>query len=208
MDADPPDLLPALGAPAPDLELPDTHGTPVRLSALRGAPALVVFVPFAFTRVCTGELAALQDACGGAADDGGASDGGVGALGRVSEPGAAAGPRSGSGSGLASAATLPARDGARSATTLDGARVLAVSCDPVFTLRAWAEQEAFGFDLLSDFWPHGAAARAYGVFDPATGHARRGTFLVDADGVLRWSVLSPGGAPRDVADYRAAIAAL
>ncbi len=148
--------LPELGRPAPELELPDTHGTPVRLSALRGGPVLLVFFPFAFSGVCTSELSALRDR----------------------------------GDGLA------------------GVRVLGVSCDPVFTLRAWSEQERFGLELLSDFWPHGAAARAYGVFDAASGHARRGSFLVDADGVLRWSVLSPAGRARDVGQYVDAARAL
>lgn len=89
-----------------------------------------------------------------------------------------------------------------------GTRLLAVSCDPKYTLRAWSEQEAFGFDLLSDFWPHGAASRAFGVFDEATGTPRRGSFLVDGDGIVRWSVLSPRGRARDLDGYRAALAAL
>ena len=67
-----------------------------------------------------------------------------------------------------------------------GVRLLAVSCDPMFALRAWGEREGFGLDLLSDFWPHGAAARAYGVFAEENGAAVRGSFLVDADGVVRW----------------------
>ncbi|MBO3086898.1 peroxiredoxin [Cellulomonas dongxiuzhuiae] len=89
-----------------------------------------------------------------------------------------------------------------------GVRLLAVSCDPMFALRAWSEQERFPFDLLSDFWPHGEAARAYGVFDEATGHALRGSFLVDADGVLRWSVVNPRGQARPLLAYRQALAAL
>ena len=89
-----------------------------------------------------------------------------------------------------------------------GVRLLAVSCDPVFTLRAWSEQEGFGFDLLSDFWPHGAAASAYGVFDDEHGLAVRGSFLVDADGIVRWSVVNPRGQARDLGAYRAALAAL
>ncbi|HWS57447.1 MAG TPA: peroxiredoxin [Actinotalea sp.] len=89
-----------------------------------------------------------------------------------------------------------------------GVRVLAISCDPMYALRAWAEQEGFGFDLLSDFWPHGAAARAYGVLDEAAGVALRGSFLIDADGIVRWSVVNPRGQARDLAAYRAALAAL
>lgn len=91
---------------------------------------------------------------------------------------------------------------------LDGVRVLAVSCDPAPALRAWADQDGYAFGLLSDFWPHGAAARAYGVFDDVDGYARRGSFLLDADGVVRWTLLHPAGRARPFAAYRDAVASL
>ena len=147
-----------LGRPAPDFVLTDTHGSPVRLSELRGAPVVLVFVPFAFSGVCTGELRELRD----------------------------------------NLAVFRAA----------GAHLLVISCDPVHALRAWAEQEGYTFDLLSDFWPHGRVATAYGVFDAARGRAERGSFLLDADGVLRWSVVSPSGHARDLEGYRGALAAL
>lgn len=87
-----------------------------------------------------------------------------------------------------------------------GVRLLAVSTDPVFTLKAWQEKEGFGFDLLSDFWPHGEVARAYGVFDDVTGHPLRGSFLIDPDGIVRWSVVNPRGQRRDLEGYRQALA--
>jgi len=87
-----------------------------------------------------------------------------------------------------------------------GVRLLAVSTDPVFALKAWQEQEGFGFDLLSDFWPHGEVARAYGAFDHGSGHPLRGSFLVDADGIVRWAVVNPLGQRRDLDGYRAALA--
>jgi len=87
-------------------------------------------------------------------------------------------------------------------------RLFGISCDPQYALRAWAEQEGFGFDLLSDFWPHGAAARSYGVFDDASGMAVRGSFLIDADGIVRWRVVNPRGQARDLGAYRAALADL
>ena len=149
---------PTLGAPAPDFSLSDTHGTPVTLRGLSGGPVVIVFVPFAFSGTCTGELCELRD--------------------NISEFEAA------------------------------GVHVLVVSCDPVHSLRAWAAQEGFGFDLLSDFWPHGEVARAYGVFDEAKGFAVRGSFLVDADGVLRWSLVNPPGRARDFAAYREALTEL
>ncbi|WP_017545086.1 peroxiredoxin [Nocardiopsis prasina] len=82
-----------------------------------------------------------------------------------------------------------------------GVRVLAVSVDSTFALRTWSDREGFPFALLSDFWPHGATARAYGVFDDQRGVARRGTFLLDAEGTVRWTVLTPVDRPRDVAEY-------
>lgn len=90
----------------------------------------------------------------------------------------------------------------------DQVQVLAVSCDPVHTLRAWSQDQGYTFPLLSDFWPHGAAADAYGVFDTEAGMATRGTFLVDRDGVLRWSVVNGPGQARDPGQYRTALAAL
>jgi peroxiredoxin len=147
-----------VGEPAPDLALTDTHGSPVRLADLRGTPALLVFVPFAFSRLCTGELCELRDHL----------------------------------------------QDFRTA----GVRLLVISCDPVHALRAWAEQEGYTFDLLSDFWPHGAAASAYGVFDAERGRAVRGSVLLDADGVVRWTVVNPAGRARSLDAYRAALASL
>jgi len=51
----------AAGEPAPELDLPDQHGSRVRLSELRGKRVLLVFYPFAFTGVCTGEVTGLRD---------------------------------------------------------------------------------------------------------------------------------------------------
>ncbi|MET9241767.1 peroxiredoxin [Nonomuraea sp. NPDC003709] len=89
---------------------------------------------------------------------------------------------------------------------LDGAQLLTVSVDSLFTHRAWADREGYTFPLLSDFWPHGQVARAYGVFDEAKGFALRGTFIIDGEGVIRWSVVNPTSAARDIADYIKALA--
>ncbi|WP_454051727.1 redoxin domain-containing protein [Cellulomonas sp. Marseille-Q8402] len=91
---------------------------------------------------------------------------------------------------------------------LGGVRVLAASCDPGPALRAWAEQDGYTFPLLSDFWPHGAAARAFGVLDEVDGYARRGSFLLDAAGRVRWSLVHPAGRARPFGAYRDAVAAL
>ncbi len=88
----------------------------------------------------------------------------------------------------------------------DHRRVLAISCDPMFTLRAWAEAQGFDFPLLSDFWPHGAVSRAYGVFDDESGMAVRGTFLIDRAGVVRWTLVNGPGEGRDLAAIADAVA--
>jgi len=62
--------------------------------------------------------------------------------------------------------------------------------------------------VFADFWPHGAAAKAYGVFNEERGCATRGTFVIDKEGILRWQVVNGLGDARNVADYKGAIASL
>ena len=150
--------VPAVGESAPDFELVNQFGEPVRLSALRGQNVVLVFYPFAFSGICTGELCEIRD-------------------------------------------NLAVFEDAR-------ATVLAVSVDSKFSLRAYAEKEAYGFDLLADFWPHGAVANAYGVFDPESGMAKRGTFIIDATGTIRYVVVNPRGQARELAEYREVLAGL
>ena len=90
----------------------------------------------------------------------------------------------------------------------DDVQILGISTDPPYALKAWSDSQGFDFPLLSDFWPHGEVARAYGVFDERIGFAVRGTFLVDTAGVLRWSVVNGIPDARDIEDYKTAIAAL
>ena len=143
----------------PDFALRDQHGREASMSGLRGRPVVVVFYPFAFSGVCTGELQDLRD--GGAA--------------RLAE---------------------------------HGATVLAISCDPMFALRVFADRDRLGFPLLSDFWPHGSAARAYGAFDDELGCPTRSSFVVDGEGRLRWSVHNAMGQARRTDDYVREVAAL
>lgn len=63
-------------------------------------------------------------------------------------------------------------------------QVLAVSCDPIYTLKAWREANQVAYPMLSDFWPHGETSRAYGVFDEDAGCTNRCSFVIDADGVI------------------------
>ncbi|WP_236683808.1 peroxiredoxin [Demequina flava] len=150
--------LSRLGEVAPDIALVDNHGRRTTLSDYRGAPLLLVFVPFAFSDTCTNELIDLRD----------------------------------------EAPLVPDSD----------LTVAVVSCDSLFTMKAWGDAHAYEGPLLSDFWPHGEAARAYGVFNEDKGLAGRGSFLIDSAGVLRWSVLSELGQARDLDEYRAAVRAL
>ena len=86
--------------------------------------------------------------------------------------------------------------------------LLTISVDSMYALRAWADAEGFTFPLLSDFWPHGEVARAYGVFHDEIGIALRGTFLVDRDGLVAWSVVRGIPDTRDLDDYVRALAHL
>ncbi len=89
------------------------------------------------------------------------------------------------------------------------ADVVVVTCDTRHAHRVWAEQQGFHFPLLSDFWPHGAVAQAYGVFNDALGCANRTSFVIDKDGVIRGTFSSPDlGTPRAREEYEKALAAL
>ncbi|MER7573641.1 peroxiredoxin [Streptomyces sp. NPDC126514] len=141
-----------VGEKAPDFELKDNHGRAVRLSDFRGERNVVLlFYPFAFTGVCTGELCELRD-------------------------------------------NLPK-------FTDRDTQLLAVSNDSVPTLRVFAEQEGFEYPLLSDFWPHGEVSRAYGVFAEDKGCAVRGTFVIDKEGLVRWTVVNGLPDARDLNEY-------
>ena len=145
--------------PAPDFTLKDQHGQDVSPSDFRGRKNMViVFYPFAFSRVCTGELCELRDNIADFSD-------------------------------------------AQTA-------LVAVSCDHMFSLRAFAEHDAISFPLLSDYWPHGAVSTAYGIFNDKVGCSGRATFIVDRDGVLRWQVENEIPNARDIDDYRKILADL
>lgn len=148
-----------IGEQAPDFELRDQHGTPVRLSSFRGAKNVVlVFYPLAFSGVCGSELCAMRD-------------------------------------------EFPEAN-------RDDVELLTVSVDSTYATRAWSDAEHFNFALLSDFWPHGAVAKQYGVFDENLGIATRGTFIIDKSGVVRWKVVNPIPQARDLAEYQKALADL
>lgn len=141
-----------IGGQAPDFTLRDQFGQDVTLSSFRGRKAVaVVFYPWAFSGVCTGELSGIRE--------------------RIAD-----------------------------FLTFD-TELLAISCDPVYSLRAFADAEGLNFPLLSDFWPHGAVAREYEVFDEGKGAARRSSYVIDKDGAIRWSVHNALAEGRDLEEH-------
>ena len=149
----------SVGETAPDFELKDQNGAKVKLSSFKGEKNVVVlFIPFAFTGTCTGELCAIRDDL--------------------------------------------------SSFQNDDVQVIAISCDSPFTQKVFAEQEGYKFPVLADFWPHGGAAKAYGVFDDARGCAVRGTFIVDKNGNLVWQIVNGLGDARNLVEYKSALASL
>lgn len=86
--------------------------------------------------------------------------------------------------------------------------LIGISVDSKWALRNWAEKEGYDFTLVADFWPHGEVARAYDVFLDEKGFANRGTFLVDAEGVIRASFVTAPGEARPLQAYRDALTTL
>jgi peroxiredoxin len=72
-----------------------------------------------------------------------------------------------------------------------GAQLLGVSVDGKWCHAAFAKDRKLRFPLLSDFEPKGAISRAYGAYRANEGVSERALFVLDADGVIRWSYLSP-----------------
>jgi mycoredoxin-dependent peroxiredoxin len=149
----------AVGQVAPDFALPDQNGVTVRLSELTAEKnVVVVFYPFAFSGICTGELDEIRDH-----------------LERF---------------------------------VSDDLQVVCISCDAMFSQRAWADLHGYFFPLLSDHWPHGEVTSAYGVFNEATGAPVRGTFLVGRDGRVHWTLVNGPGQRRDFTRLPIEVAAI
>src|SRR5882762_3664857 len=125
-------MAPQVGSEAPDFTLRNQNNEEVTLSEFRGKQnVLVVFYPFAFSGICTGELCAVRDDIGSFQND-----------------------------------DVP---------------------------------------LLADFWPHGAVAQAYGVFEENRGMSLRGTFLVDRSGIVRFAEVNQPGEARDQGAWKKAL---
>jgi peroxiredoxin len=74
-----------------------------------------------------------------------------------------------------------------------GAELLGISVDGIWCHLAFAHDRKLHFPLLSDFEPKGDVARRYGVYRGHDGHSERALFVIDGDGVIRWSYVSPVG---------------
>ncbi len=87
------------------------------------------------------------------------------------------------------------------------ANVVVISCDTRFAHKKWAAEQGFEFPLLSDFWPHGETARAYGSFNEDKGVANRMTYVLDDTGVV-WEIIDSGslGVAREMVAYMEALA--
>jgi peroxiredoxin (alkyl hydroperoxide reductase subunit C) len=137
-----------VGKEAPDFTLRDQNNEVITLSKFRGDKAvLVVFYPYAFTGICTGELGQI-------------------------------------------AANLDT-------FVNDDVQVLTLSIDSPYAHKIFSLRDELNFPLLSDFWPHGAVAESFGVFNSDKGVANRGTFLIDREGIIRFSEVNEIGVGRD-----------
>lgn len=87
-------------------------------------------------------------------------------------------------------------------------RLIGVSVDSVYALKAWADTEGYEFSILSDFWPHGAVAQQYGVFVEEAGIATRATLVIGEDRRVLASFETAPGEARDFGAYREALAAI
>ena len=74
-----------------------------------------------------------------------------------------------------------------------GAEMLGISVDGAWCHLAFANDRKLRFPLLADFEPKGAVARAYGVYRSQDGFTERALFVIDRDGIIRWSYVSPIG---------------
>lgn len=100
------------------------------------------------------------------------------------------------------------RDENADLASTDSLEIIGMSVDHLFTLKAWKEAERFPNRFVSDFWPHGAVATAYGVFSEEHGCAKRRTVLIDREGIVRFVEENPTGAVRDQQAWRKAAAEL
>jgi len=73
------------------------------------------------------------------------------------------------------------------------AEILAISVDGIWCHLAFAKDRKLAFPLLSDFEPKGRVSQAYGSYDDGVGESTRSLFVIDSQGIVAWSHLSPDG---------------
>lgn len=73
------------------------------------------------------------------------------------------------------------------------AQIIGISVDGIWSHLAFSKDRKLHTPLLADFEPKGAVARLYGVYNEKTGEAQRALFVIDPQGVVRWSYVSPVG---------------
>ena len=83
----------------------------------------------------------------------------------------------------------------------DDVQLIGISCDASPTHKKFAESEGLDYPLLSDFWPHGEVSQKYSSFLAERGISLRGTFVIDKEGIVRWSVVNQPGQARSLDDY-------
>lgn len=100
------------------------------------------------------------------------------------------------------------RDNMQQLSAMD-ANVVVVTCSTLPVNAKWADEQGFDFPVLTDFWPHGVAAKSYGCFNEKLGVANRSTYVLDEEGIVRDIISSDAfGVPRPIASYHEALAAL
>jgi peroxiredoxin len=71
------------------------------------------------------------------------------------------------------------------------AQLIGISVDSKWCHMAFAENRKLHFPLVADFQPKGAVSKSYGAYNEVTGESKRALFVIDEDGVIQWSYLSP-----------------
>jgi len=74
--------------------------------------------------------------------------------------------------------------------------IVFVSCDASAARQAWKRELGAEYTFASDFWSHGETAKRYGVFNERNGAPVRGTFLIDQDGLVIWSLVKEDNSKR------------
>lgn len=88
-------------------------------------------------------------------------------------------------------------------------QVVVITCDTRYSNKKWADEQGFGFPILSDFWPHGQVARQYGCFNDTLGVAQRATYVLDSKRVVRDIISTDSlGTPRSFQSYGEALQAI